>query len=102
MTQAFGVVHVLVSRETPQHGLSQHSDERMPAVLAGACIGEHLARRRGKAERVVEFPVGEQSRVGGDHRSTKLEHQPAVEVELATSPFNSPAGFAMTASLDPE
>jgi hypothetical protein len=31
----------------------------MPAVLTGARVGEHLARCRGKAERVVEFPIGE-------------------------------------------
>ena len=43
--------------------------------------GEHLARRCGKAERIVEFPVREQAGVGGDHRSAKLKHQPAVEIE---------------------
>jgi hypothetical protein len=32
-------------------------------------------------ERVVEFPVRDQASVGGDHRSSKLEHQPAVEIE---------------------
>src|ERR1700730_5524424 len=30
--------------------LSQHSDESMPAVLAGACVGEYIADHRGKAE----------------------------------------------------
>jgi hypothetical protein len=39
------------------------------------------------------------ARVGGDPRSSKLEHQPAVEIASA---FDSPAGFAMTASFDPE
>jgi hypothetical protein len=37
----------------------------MPAVLAGACVGEYIAGHRGKAERVVEFPVREQAGVGG-------------------------------------
>ena len=81
MAQAFCVVHILVSGKSPEHRLSQHSDESMPAILAGACVGEHIARHRGKAERVVEFPVREQAGVGGDHRSAKLEHQPAVEIE---------------------
>jgi len=74
MAQAFGVVHILVSSEASEHRLSQQADESMPAVLAGARVGEHLARRCCKAERVVELPIGEQSRVGGDHRSAKLEH----------------------------
>jgi hypothetical protein len=81
MTQAFCVIHILVSGKSPEHRLSQHSDESMPAVLAGACVGEYIAGHRGKAERVVEFPVREQAGVGGDHRSAKLEHQPAVEIE---------------------
>jgi hypothetical protein len=35
-----------------------------------------------EAERVVEFPVREQTGVGGNYRSLKLEHQAAVEIEL--------------------
>ncbi len=67
MTQAFCVIHILVSGKSPEHRLSQHSDESMPAVLAGACVGEYIAGHRGKAERGVEFPVREQAGVGGDH-----------------------------------
>jgi hypothetical protein len=51
MTQAFCVIHILVSGKSPEHRLSQHSDESMPAVLAGACVGEYIAGHRGKAER---------------------------------------------------
>jgi len=53
----------------------------MPTILAGARVGEHLARHRRQSERVVEFAIGEQSCVGGDHRSAKLKHQSAVEIE---------------------
>jgi hypothetical protein len=56
MTQAFCVIHILVSGKSPEHRLLQHSDESMPAVLAGACVGEYIA--------------------------SKLEHQPAVEIEF--------------------
>jgi len=54
----------------------------MTAVLAGASVGENLACHRAEAERVVEFPVREQTGVGGDYRSLKLEDQAAVEIEL--------------------
>jgi hypothetical protein len=53
----------------------------MPAIPAGAHVSEHIARHRRQTERIVEFPVREQSCVGGDHRSAKLEHQPAVEIK---------------------
>ena len=81
MAQPLGVVDVLVSGQPPEHGLPQHAHERVPAVLAGAGIGEPLARHRAEAERIVEFAVGEQTGVGGDDRTAKLEHQPAVEIE---------------------
>jgi len=54
----------------------------MSAVLAGAGVGELLARHRTEAERVVEFTVGEQTGVRGNNRTAKLEHQPAVKIEL--------------------
>jgi hypothetical protein len=57
MTQAFGVIRILVSGKSPEYRLSQHSDESIPAVLAGACAGEYITGHRGKDERVVEFPV---------------------------------------------
>ena len=102
MAQAFSVVHILISGKSSEDGLPQHADKSMAAVPARACIGENLARHRSQAERVVEFPVGKQAGVGGHDRSAKLEHQPAVEIELRTSAFDSPAGFAMTASFNPE
>jgi hypothetical protein len=66
MAQPLGI---LISGKSPEHRLSQHSDESMPAVLAGACVGEYIAGHRGKAERVVEFPVREQA--GAPIRETK-------------------------------
>jgi hypothetical protein len=84
MTQALGVVDILISGEAAEHRLPQHADQGMATVLTGA-VGENLAGHRTEAERIVEFPVREQAGVGGDHRSAKLEHQPAVEIESENS-----------------
>ena len=81
MAQALGVVHVLVSGKTTEHRLPQQTDQRMAAVLAGARIGERLARHRAQPECVVEFAIGQQSGIGGDHGAAKLQHQAAVEIE---------------------
>jgi hypothetical protein len=54
----------------------------MAFVLAGARIGEGLARHRAQPECVVEFAIGQQSGIGGHHRAAKLQHHPAVEIEL--------------------
>jgi hypothetical protein len=67
----------------------------VPAVFAGAGVGEPLAGQIRKAECVVEFPVGKQPSIGGDDRTAKLKGQSAVVVGLSASPFDSPAGFAI-------
>lgn len=81
MAQPFGIIHILIPGEPPEHGLPQHSNESMPAIPASARVGENVARHRGKTERVIEFPISEQSGVGGHHRSAKLEQQAAVEID---------------------
>ena len=102
VAQALGVVHVLVSGETTKHRLPQQTDQRMATVLAGARIGERLARHRGQPECVVEFAICQQSGIGRDHGAAKLQHQTAVEIELENIVVSdSPAGFAIAASLDP-
>jgi hypothetical protein len=89
MAQAFGVVYVLVSGEAAEDGLPQHAHKSVAAILACTCIGDHLARHRGQAKHVVEFPVRQQSGVGSDNRAVKLEHQAAVKIE----PENLAVGF---------
>ena len=58
MAQALSVVHIFISGKSPKYGLPQHPDESMPAIPAGAGVGEHLARHRAEAERIVEFAIG--------------------------------------------
>ncbi len=43
---------------------------------------------------------GKQSRVGGDPPSAKLNMRRRAESSLRTPPCNSPAGFAMAASIN--
>ena len=81
MPQALGVVDILVSGKPPEHRLPQQPDQRMAAIPAGACIGEHVARHRAETEGVVEFAIGQQSGIGGDPGAMELELQPAVEIE---------------------
>ena len=81
VAQSLGVVDILVSGKPPEHRLPQHTDESVPAVLARAGVGEPLASRLRKAESIVKLAIGKQPSIGGDDRTAKLEHQPAVEIE---------------------
>jgi hypothetical protein len=81
MAQALGVVHVLVSREATEDGLSEQPGQGVAAILAGAVVGQNLARYRRQADRVVKFAIGKQPSIGGDDRTAKLHPQAAVEIE---------------------
>jgi hypothetical protein len=81
VTQPLGVVDVLVSGKPTEHRLPQHTDKSVPAVLAGAGVGEPLAGQIRKAQCVVEFAVGKQPSIGGDDRTAKLKGQSAVVIE---------------------
>jgi hypothetical protein len=81
MTQALSVVHVFVSGKPPEDGLPQQPDQRMTAVPASACLGEQIACHGTETECPVKFAIGQQSRIGGNYRAAKLEHQSAVEIE---------------------
>ena len=97
MTQVFGVVHVLVSGEATENGLTQQTDNSMAAVLARARIGERIACHHRQAEHVIEFAIRQQSGIRGHHRAAKLEDAAIkIEPESPTVPFDSPAGCAMT------
>jgi hypothetical protein len=103
MAKTLGVIHILIPGEPPEHGLSQHSHQRMPAIPARARAGEHFARHRGKTERVIEFPISQQSGVGGHHRSAKLEHQGRSKSTQRDPSFDTSAGCVMTeASMSEE
>ena len=79
--QPLGVVHILVAGQPPEYRLPQQPDQQMPSVLAGACLRQSLATACGQTEHVVQLAIGEQSAIGGDHRTAELEHQAAVEIE---------------------
>ena len=74
-----GVVDILIAGETPIDGLAKKTDDAVPAVPARAAIREHAARQCGQPERVVQFAISEQARVGGHPRSVELQFQAAVE-----------------------
>ena len=57
MAQALSVVHIFISGKPTEHRLSQHSNESMPAIPAGAGVGEHLARHRAGHHSTAALPM---------------------------------------------
>ena len=71
----------------------------VPPVPACAAVNQVLLRDGHQAERVIEFAIGQQSGIGGDARTAKLQLEATVEIEPRASDSASPAGCAIIASI---
>jgi hypothetical protein len=87
----------LLGQSELQTGLSQRG--KVTTVLAGTRIGEHLAGCHGKFERVIEFPIGQQSGIRSNNQSAKLEDQPAVEIQSRDFAIRFTRRFDIAASI---
>jgi hypothetical protein len=72
----------------------------MTAIPARARGGEHLAGHRGQFERVVAFAVGGQTGIEGAPGPRNWSISRRSKSSMRTSPRDSPAGFAMAASIN--
>src|SRR5207247_5472976 len=81
VTQALGVVHILVSGKATKYRLPEQPGQSVPTILATACVGQNITRHLGQTEYVVEFAISQQPSIGGHQGAAKLEHQAAVEIE---------------------
>ena len=63
--KALGVIQILITGEPAIHRLPEKCDHIVLHVGSGARVVKKPLGHRRQAERVVEFAVGKQSRVGG-------------------------------------
>jgi hypothetical protein len=80
MREAFSVVHILIPGETTKYGLAEQTGQQMAGVLASAALRQRRTSQFGEAERVVEFPVGQKARVGGDAAAVEFQFEAAVKI----------------------
>ena len=64
-------------------------------------VGQRIGTRLGQPDCIIQLAIGQQSGVGGDRGTAKLQPQTTVEIEPQRLPVDLPAGFAMAAPLDP-
>jgi hypothetical protein len=67
MPQTLSVIHILVSSKATKYRLPEQPGQGVPAIFAGAGVGQDIARQRRQSEHVIEFAMGKQPRIGG-HR----------------------------------
>jgi hypothetical protein len=78
---AFGVVDILVASQPAVDRLAEKGKEPVLGILPGAGVVQAGRRGPGQSERVVEFPVSEESGVTGNGRSVELQFEVVVEID---------------------
>ena len=73
MRQAFGIVHVLVTGQSAEHGLAELAQKGMTTVRTGARVGQDLAGDVAQAKGMVEFTIGKEPGIGRDLGAVKLQ-----------------------------
>jgi hypothetical protein len=81
VTQALGVVHILVSGKATKYRLPEQPSQCVSTILASACVGQNITRHHRQADRIIEFAIGKQPSIGGHYGAAKLEHQAAVKIK---------------------
>ena len=84
------VIHVLVTREPPIDRLPQEGQYHVLHIGSGSTIFETLIGHCGQAEAFVEFPVCQESRIGGYLRTVELKLDSAIKTNAKM------AGFSVT------
>jgi hypothetical protein len=79
--QAIGVIDILIAGKTAEHGLAKQAGQQVTGVLATAALRQHRTRQIGQPERIVQFPVGQQTGVGGDPAAVEFQLEAAVKID---------------------
>jgi hypothetical protein len=79
MRQPICVVHVLVSGQSPEHGLAKLSDQRVAAILARPGIRKDFSGQVCQAKGIIEISKREQASIG--RHSRPMEFQPEAVIE---------------------
>ena len=79
--KAVSIVHVFVAAEPSEDGLTEQPGHSVLTVLPGSRVDKALSGEIAHSERIVKFPEGQKTRIGGDLRTVEFQLQPTVEIQ---------------------
>jgi hypothetical protein len=79
--KTFGIVGVIITSQTTVDGLSEQRDQMVSDVPARTAFLEIVRGDVGKAQGIIQLSDGQQSTVGGDGSTAKLQPDFGVELE---------------------
>ena len=81
MGKAFGIIGVIVASKAAVDGLSEQRDEVVADVATGAAFLEIVGSNMGKAQGIIQLSNGQESGIGSDGGTVKLQTDFGVELE---------------------
>src|ERR1022692_962651 len=82
LRQPLRIVQIFVSCQATVDGLSQQIGERQLSVLAAPVVHDVFGDERTQSQTLIQFAHQQQTTVGSDPRSLKIDPQRSVEGEL--------------------
>ena len=79
--KAFGIIGVIVASKAAVDGLSEQRDEVVSDVATGAAFLEIVGSNMGKAQGIIQLSNGQESGIGSDGGTVKLQTDFGVELE---------------------
>ena len=68
-----GIIDVLIASQPREDCLPQQTRKRVTAILAGAVVVQQSGGKIGQAERVIQFPMQQQTGVRTNRRTPKQQ-----------------------------
>ena len=64
-----------------QHAMAELPDKTVTTVLPTTGVREHAPGNFGQSDRIIQFPVRQQPRIGSDLGTVELNLEPAVKIQ---------------------
>ena len=80
-TEPVGIVHVVLPAKAPKNGLAELPDKAVATVFPTTSVREYAPGNLARSDRIVQFPVRQQSRIGSDLGSVELKLEPTAKIQ---------------------
>ncbi len=80
-TEPVGIVHVVVPAKASENGLAELPDKTVATVLATTGVREYVPGNLSQSDRIIQFPVRQQPRIGSDLGTVELQLEPTVKIQ---------------------
>ncbi len=81
VSEAVGVVHILIAAEPPERGLTEQADHLVLSVPSGPRVHKPLSGRLRQSEGFVKLPEGKKPCIGRDLGTVEFQLQAPVETK---------------------